>query len=66
MPDLLVYVSPAVVVLGGLAYRWLYLRFLWRVYRDGGAEDVVAVAAAFHGRRLERPGPGPGADENGS
>jgi hypothetical protein len=66
VPDLLLYVSPAVVVLGGLAYRWLYLRFIWRVYRKGGAKDVVAIAAALRGLCVEPPDAGPGADESGS
>ena len=47
MSDVLIYVSPIVVALSTLAYRWLKFRLIWRVYSKGGREDAVAVANAL-------------------
>lgn len=41
-----------------LAALWMILRFLWRVYRDGGAADMRSAAEAL---RLVRPQLGLGA-----
>ena len=44
--DVLVYVSPIIVAVSGLLYRWLKYRLIWRVYKQGGREDAVAIGGS--------------------
>ncbi|MDE1670511.1 MULTISPECIES: hypothetical protein [Nocardia] len=50
LPWIVITTVPSICSLAAL---WLMLRFFWRVYRAGGADDLKAAAAAV--RRVRTP-----------
>jgi hypothetical protein len=47
MTDIAILAAFVVAPLSGLVMFWLALRFLWQVYKRGGAADLAEAAASL-------------------